>query len=59
MDLLPSRNEIAELYAKDDSIAFVDSILTGYKKKKVLLEHFMENGIPAQTRRKRNTEPER
>ena len=59
MDLLPGRNEIAELYAKDDSIAFVDSILTGYEKKKVLLEHFMENGIPAQTRRKRNTEPER
>ena len=59
MDLLPCRNEIAELYAKDDSIAFVDSILTGYEKKKVLLEHFMENGIPAQTRRKRNTEPER
>ena len=59
MDLLPSREEIAELYAKDDSIAFVDSILTGYEKKKVLLEHFMENGIPAQTQRKRNTEPER
>lgn len=59
MDLLPCRNEIAELYAKDDSIAFVDSILTGYEKKKALLEHFMEKGIPAQTRRKRNTEPER
>ena len=59
MDLLPSRDEIAELYAKDDSIAFVDSILTGYEKKKALLEHFMEKGIPAQTRHKRNTEPER
>ena len=59
MDLLPGRNEIAELYAKDDSIAFVDSILTGYEKKKALLERFMEKGIPAQTHRKRNTEPER
>ena len=29
MELLPSREEIAELYAKDDSIAFVDSILPG------------------------------
>ena len=46
-------------YAKDDSIAFVDSILTGYEKKKALLERFMEKGIPAQTHRKRNTEPER
>ena len=59
MDLLPSREEIAELYAKDDSIAFVDSILTGYEKKKALLEQFMEKGILAQTHRKRNTEPER
>ena len=59
MDLLPCWNEIAELYAKDDSIAFVDSILTGYEKKKALLEQFMEKGILAQTRRKRNTEPER
>ena len=59
MDLLPGRNEIAELYAKDDSIAFVDSILTGYEKKKALLEQFMEKGILAQTHRKRNTEPER
>ena len=59
MDLLPSREEIAELYAKDNSIAFVDSILTGYEKKKTLLEQFMEKGILAQTRRKRNTEPER
>ena len=59
MELLPSREEIAELYAKDDSIAFVDSILTGYEKKKALLEHFMEKGIPAQIHRKRNTEPER
>ena len=59
MELMPSREEIADLYAKDDSIAFVDSILTGYEKKKVLLEHFMENGILAQTHRKRNTEPER
>ena len=59
MELLPSREEIAELYAKDDSIAFVDSILTGYEKKKALLEHFMEKGIPAQNRHKRNTEPER
>ena len=59
MDLLPCWNEIAELYAKDDSIAFVDSILTGYEKKKALLEQFMEKGILAQTHRKRNTEPER
>ena len=59
MELLPSREEIAELYAKDDSIAFVDSILTGYEKKKALLEQFMEKGILAQTHRKRNTEPER
>ena len=59
MELLPGREEIAELYAKDDSIAFVDSILTGYEKKKALLEHFMEKGIPAQNRHKRNTEPER
>lgn len=59
MELLPSREEIADLYAKDDSIAFVDSILTGYEKKKALLERFMEKGIPAQTHRKRNTEPER
>ena len=59
MDLLPGRNEIAELYAKDDSIAFVDSILTGYEKKKALLDRFMEKGIPAQTGHKRNIEPER
>ncbi len=59
MDLLPGRNEIAELYAKDDSIAFVDSILTGYEKKTMLLEQFMEKGIPAQNRHKRNIEPER
>ena len=59
IELLPCRNEIAELYAKDDSIAFVDSILTGYEKKKALLEQFMEKGILAQTHRKRNTEPER
>ena len=59
MELLPGREEIAELYAKDDSIAFVDSILTGYEKKKALLEQFMEKGILAQTHRKRNTEPER
>ena len=59
MELLPSREEIADLYAKDDSIAFVDSILTGYEKKKALLEQFMEKGILAQTHRKRNTEPER
>ena len=59
MDLLPSREEIEKLYAKDDSIAFVDSILTGYKKKKALLERFMEKGIPAQTGHKRNIEPER
>ena len=59
MDLLPSREEIAELYARDDSIAFVASILTGYEKKKVLLEQFMEKGLPAPNRHKRNTEPER
>ena len=59
MELLPSREEIADLYAKDDSIAFVDSILTGYEKKKALLERFMEKGIPAQTGHKRNIEPER
>ena len=40
MNLLPSRDEIAELYAKDDSIAFLDSILAGYEKKKMLLEQF-------------------
>ena len=59
MELLPSREEIADLYAKDDSIAFVDSILTGYEKKTMLLEQFMEKGIPAQNRHKRNIEPER
>ena len=59
MDLLPSRNEIAELYAKDDSIAFVDSILTGYEKKKLLLEQFLDKGLLPQTRHKQNTEPER
>ena len=52
-------SKIAGLYAKDDSIAFVDSILTGYEKKKALLEQFMEKGILAQTHRERNTEPER
>ena len=59
MALLPSRNEIAELYAKDDSIAFVDSILTGYEKKKVLMERFMEKGLPEQTHLKRSTGFER
>lgn len=59
MDLLPCRNEIAELYAKDDSIAFVDSILTGYEKKKLLLEQFLDKGLLPQTRHKQNTEPER
>ena len=59
MDLLPGRNEIAELYAKDDSIAFVDSILTGYEKKKVLMERFMEKGLPEQTHLKRSTGFER
>ena len=59
MDLLPDRNEIAELYAKDDSIAFVDSILTGYEKKKALLEQFMEKGLPEQTHLKRITGFER
>ena len=58
MDLLPGRNEIAELYAKDDSIAFVDSILTGYEKKKALLEQFMEKGLPV-THLKRNVRFER
>ena len=52
-------NAIRLHYAKDDSIAFVASILTGYEKKKALLEQFMEKGILAQTHRKRNTEPER
>ena len=59
MDLLPSREEIADLYAKDDSIAFVDSILTGYEKKKVLMERFMEKGLPEQTHLKRSTGFER
>ena len=59
MDLLPSREEIEKLYAKDDSIAFVDSILTGYEKKKVLMERFMEKGLPAQTHLKRSTGFER
>ena len=45
MERLPSREEIAELYAKDDSIAFVDSILTGYEKKKLLLEQFLGKGL--------------
>ena len=53
IDLLPCRNEIAELYAKDDSIAFVDSILTGYEKKTMLLEQFMEKGLPEQAHLKR------
>ena len=47
------------MYAKDDSIAFVDSILTGYEKKKALLEHFMDKGLPAQTHLKRITGFER
>ena len=59
MERLPGREEIAELYAKDDSIAFVDSILTGYEKKKTLLEQFMEKGLPAQTHLKRITGFER
>lgn len=59
MDLLPNWEEIAELYAKDDSIAFVDSILTGYEKKKALLEQFVENGFPEQTHLKRITGIER
>ena len=59
MDLLPSREEIAELYAKDDSIAFVDSILTGYEKKKTLLERFVEKSILVQNHHKRNKGPER
>lgn len=44
-ELLPCREEIAELYAEDDSIAFADSILTGYEKKQALLARFMERGI--------------
>ena len=59
MDLLPCRDEIAELYAKDDSIAFVDSILTGYEKKKTLLERFVEKSILVQNHHKRNKGPER
>ena len=59
IELLPCRNEIAELYAKDDSIAFVDSILTSYEKKKVLMERFMEKGLPEQTHLKRSTGFER
>ena len=59
MELLPSREEIAELYAKDDSIAFVDSILTGYEKKKTLLERFVEKSILIQNHHKRNKGPER
>ena len=59
MDLLPDRNEIAGLYAKDDSIAFVNSILTGYEKKKTLLEQFMEKGLLEQTHLKRITGFER
>ena len=59
IDLLPCRNEIAELYAKDDSIAFVNSILTGYEKKKVLMERFMEKGLTAQMHLKRITGFER
>lgn len=59
MDLLPSRDEIAELYARDDSIAFVDSILAGYEKKKVLLERFMEKGRTTPARNKHYIEFER
>lgn len=59
MELLPSREEITELYAKDDSIAFLDAILSGYEKKKALLERFMEKGLLPQTQKKRNTELER
>ena len=59
IELLPSREEIAELYAKDDSIAFVDSILTGYEKKKTLLERFVEKSILVQNHHKRNKGPER
>ena len=59
LELRDSREEIAELYAKDDSIAFVDSILTGYEKKKVLMERFMEKGLPEQTHLKRSTGFER
>ena len=58
MERLPSREEIAELYARDDSIAFVDSILTGYEKKKLLLEQFMEKGLLV-THLKRNVNLER
>ena len=59
MEQLPSREEIAELYARDDSIAFVNAILTGYEKKKLLLEQFIEKGLLPQKRYKQNTEPER
>ena len=59
MDLLPSREEIEKLYAKDDSIAFVDSILTGYEKKKTMLERFVEKSILVQNHHKRNKGPER
>ena len=59
IELLPSLEEIAELYAKDDSIAFVDSILTGYEKKKTLLERFVEKSILVQNHHKRNKGPER
>ncbi len=59
MALLPNREEIEKLYAKDDSIAFVDSILAGYERKKALLEHFMDKGLPAQTHLKRITGFER
>ena len=59
MDLLPSREEIEKLYAKDDSIAFVDSIPTGYEKKKTLLERFVEKSILVQNYHKRNKGPER
>ena len=38
MDLLPCRDEIAELYAKDDSIAFVDS--------KLVFRHLIPNILP-------------
>lgn len=59
MERLLSREEIAELYARDDSIAFVNAILIGYEKKKLLLEQFVEKGLLPQTRHKQNTEPER
>ena len=59
LEMWEATTRLMSEYAKDDSIAFVDSILTGYEKKKVLMERFMEKGLPEQTHLKRSTGFER